>query len=165
MNKSTFLKIDKSQIKYTPIEGEVIQDSVSGDFFTYTDGEWRKLAMDKSGLNLNLYDLNKQMVSQLPKLEIKDNHKTMICDLCNKYKNKYYLLYGKEISYFTLFEVRDENYFLNLILDCLVSIGELKVFDETENKDAIEIWVQQDNGESTCLYLFPYDTGVVQVGE
>ena len=42
---------------------------------------------------------------------------------------------------------------------------ELKVFDETENKDAIEIWIQQDNGESTCLYLFPYDTGMVQVGE
>ena len=34
----------------------------------------------------------------------------------------------------------------------------------TEAADAIEIWVIY-NDEPTCLYLFPYDMGIVQVGE
>jgi hypothetical protein len=35
----------------------------------------------------------------------------------------------------------------------------------TEDDNAIEIWVMKDNNEATCLYLFPYDDGLVKVGE
>jgi hypothetical protein len=35
--------------------------------------------------------------------------------------------------------------------------------DLTENEDAIEIWVNTEIGP-TCLYLFPYDNGLVKVG-
>jgi hypothetical protein len=34
----------------------------------------------------------------------------------------------------------------------------------TEANDAIEIWVI-NNDKPTCLYLFPYDMGLVEVGE
>jgi hypothetical protein len=37
--------------------------------------------------------------------------------------------------------------------------------DLTAAGDAVEIWVQPENSEPTCLYLFPYDSGIVQVGE
>ena len=168
MNKSTIIKIDKSQIKYTPAEGEVIQDSVSGDFFAYQQGEWHKLSMDKSGLNMGLYDLNKQIISQLPELTITANHKYTVANLHNKYNNEFYMLYGKEMSYFTLFQMKDDpSYFFVTVLDCLVNIGTIKAIDKTENEDAIEIWIDdvESLSEPTCLYLFPYDNGVVPVGE
>ena len=77
------------------------------------------------------------------------------------------MLYGKEISYFTLFQiVNNEISFGKEVIDCLNNIGQIKAIDMTENEDAVEIWVYLDEDEnSTCLYLFPYDAGLVKVGE
>ena len=82
-----------------------------------------------------------------------------------KCNNIYYMLYGKEISYFTLFRVIDSDYFGYEVIECLKNIGAIKAIDFTETKDAIEIWVENENDEPTCLYLFPYDNGIVEVGE
>ena len=49
-------------------------------------------------------------------------------------------------------------------IDCCKNVGIIKAMDLTESQDAIEIWVETSEGP-TCLYLFPYDNGVVQVGE
>ena len=49
-------------------------------------------------------------------------------------------------------------------IECLNNIGSIKAIDLTEDKDAIEAWVMAED-EATCLYLFPYDMGVVVVGE
>jgi hypothetical protein len=62
-----------------------------------------------------------------------------------------------------LFKIEDSTYFGNEVVDCLNNIGDIKAIDLTEANDAIEIWVQ-DGENVTCLYLFPYDSGVVQVG-
>ena len=48
--------------------------------------------------------------------------------------------------------------------DTIQNIGKIKAIDFTEPQDAIEIWVEDEDGP-TCLYLFPYDSGIVQVGE
>ena len=82
----------------------------------------------------------------------------------SKYNNEYYMLYGKEISYFTLFKIVEPQYFSYEVIECLKNIGDIKAIDLTEDKDAVEIWAMAD-GEATCLYLFPYDLGIVQVGE
>ena len=74
------------------------------------------------------------------------------------------MLYGKEISYFTLFKLKQVDSFPHEAIDCLQNIGPIKAIDLTEDKDAIEAWVMADD-EATCLYLFPYDMGVVVVGE
>ena len=74
------------------------------------------------------------------------------------------MLYGKEISYFTLFKIIDSNDFGYEVIECLKNIGIIKAIDFTETKDAVEIWVENDDGP-TCLYLFPYDNGIVEVGE
>lgn len=72
------------------------------------------------------------------------------------------MLYGKEISYFTLFKLLDSQYFANEVIACLKNIGAIKAIDLTEANDAVEIWVETENGP-TVLYLFPYDNGVVCV--
>ena len=110
--------------------------------------------------------MNKQIISQLPTLTTDDllEKLPLVEELHNKYNNEYYMLYGKEISYFTLFKLKQVESFPHEAIDCLQNIGPIKAIDLTEDKDAIEAWVMAED-EATCLYLFPYDMGVVVVGE
>ena len=156
--------IDPSQIRYTPIEGEIIQSTIDKKFYIYKDGNWMLINMDSSGINMGLYDMNKQIIAQLPELTDLEEKEEVIHGLHIDWGNFYYMLYGKEISYFTLFKMKEPQYFGKEVIECLKNIGTIKAIDFTEAKDAIEIWVQIAE-EPTCLYLFPYDSGVVQVGE
>lgn len=162
-NSVKIKKADLSQIRYTPLEGEIMQNTADGKFYIWKDDSWMLINMDSSGVSMGLYDMNKQIIAQLPELtDLEDKHYT-ISNLHAKFNNNYYMLYGKEISYFTLFKVIDSTYFSNEVIDCLRNIGTIKAIDSTETQDAIEIWVENENNP-TCLYLFPYDSGVVQVG-
>lgn len=148
----------------TPQEGEVAQTE-DGKLKIFQGGEWKDLNVEGSNLELGLYDLNKQIISQLPSLtdEELDKKIDVIDDSYIKCVNDFYMLYGKEISYFTLFKVNEPIYFAKTVLDCLNEIGEIKAIDPTGDGFAIEIWVQPTNEEPTCLYLFPYDNGLVVV--
>lgn len=166
MGTTKIKKIDVSQIRYTPQVGEVVQDATTGNFMVWTDEGWKEIKTENSGINMGLYDMNKQIISQLPKLteaELFDRD-LLINTLHAKFNNEFYMLYGKEISYFTLFRIFDSIRFGNEVIDCLNNVGDIKAIDFTEAQDAIEIWIQDEDGP-TCLYLFPYDSGVVQVGE
>ncbi len=165
MGKNTKIKkVDFSQIRYTPQEGEIIQNSIDNKFYIYKDNNWMLINMESSGINMGLYDMNKQIISQLPILTDLEDKKNVINSLHEKFDNNFYMLYGKEISYFTLFQMIDANYFGSEVIECLKNLGSIKAIDLTDTQDAIEIWVEYEN-ESTCLYLFPYDSGVVRVGE
>lgn len=155
-------KIDPTQIKYEPQEGEVIQ-TPDGVYMIYHDG-WHILDMRSSGIEMGLYDMNKQIIDQLPVLEGQELADKMIgiAALHDTFKNKYYMMYGKEISYFTVFEIIEDRYFPDEVIDCLRYVGDIKAIDAAS--DAMEIWVQTEDGP-TCLYLFPYDSGIVRVGE
>lgn len=168
MSNSAIKRIDLSQIRYEPKEGEVVYNTneTNKGCFVYHDGAWNKITTEGSNMSMGLYDMNKQIIAQLPTLtedELKEK-KYSIDALGAKYNNEYYMLYGKEISYFTLFKIVEPQYLSYEVIECLKNVGEIKAIDLTEDKDAIEAWVMAD-GEATCLYLFPYDLGVVQVGE
>ena len=156
-------KIDPSQIRYTPTEGEIIQ-TPEGKYMIWHEDTWNELKMEGGGINMGLYDMNKQIISQLPALTDFTKAIENVRDLHGKYWNQYYMMYGKEISYFTLFKVCGKNEFGQDVIDCCMNVGTIKAMDMTEAEDAIEIWVENEDGP-TCLYLFPYDSGVVQVGE
>lgn len=164
MGTTTIKKADLSQIRYTPQEGEIMQNAADGKFYIWHDDSWALINVDNSGINMGLYDINKQIISQLPELtDLEDKHYT-INGLHAKFNNFYYMMYGKEISYFTLFKIIEPQYFGSEVIDCLKNVGIIKAIDFTEAQDAIEIWIENEDGP-TCLYLFPYDNGVVQVGE
>ena len=158
-------QLDPSQIRYTPDEGEIIQ-TPEGDYLIWQDGNWNKINVEGSNISMGLYDMNKQIIAQLPTLTTDDllEKLPLVEELHDKYNNEYYMLYGKEISYFTLFKLKQVESFPHEAIDCLQNIGPIKAIDLTEDKDAIEAWVMADD-EATCLYLFPYDMGVVVVGE
>ena len=129
--------------------------------------------------SVSLYELNRSMIKQQGPLEEKDIKlkMNMLKEFSNTFK-KYSLLYGREINYFTLF-VKDENWELESldlgVIECLNNIGTIYSIEYTKEKDAIEIWIEvetetnTDTEESekliTCMYLFPYDTGIVKIGE
>ena len=168
MSNSAIKRIDLSQIRYEPKEGEVVYNTNEANkgCFVYHDGSWNKITTEGSNMSMGLYDMNKQIIAQLPTLaedELKEK-KCSIDALNSKYNNEYYMLYGKEISYFTLFKIVEPQYFSYEVIECLKNVGDIKAIDLTEDKDAVEAWVIAD-GEATCLYLFPYDLGIVQVGE
>lgn len=157
-------KIDPTQIRYTPTEGELIQ-TPEGKYMIWHEDGWNEIKMESGGINMGLYDMNKQIISQLPTLNDFTKAIADVRNLHEKYLNEYYMMYGKEISYFTLFKVCGMNEFGQDVIDCCTNIGAIKAMDLTEAGDAVEIWVQPQDDEPTCLYLFPYDSGIVQVGE
>ena len=129
--------------------------------------------------SVSLYELNRSIIKQQGPLEEKDIKSKM--NILKEFSNtfgKYYLLYGREINYFTLF-VRDENWELESldlgVIECLNNIGTIYSIEYTKEKDAIEIWIEVETETSTdtekseklitCMYLFPYDTGIVTIGE
>ena len=167
MSNIAIKRLDISQIRYEPQDGEIVINTIDDGYYVYKDGNWMKINVENSGLNLGLYDLNKQIIAQLPILSDEElsNKKTVINQLHEKFNNEYYMLYGKEMSYFTLFKLKDPSRFGDEVVECLGYIdGDVKCIDITEPEDAIEIWVHEGTEDPTCLYLFPYDTGLVIVG-
>lgn len=153
-------------IDYTPVDGEVIQ-TPEGHYMMYNQGNWEKVTVNGKGIEMSLYDLNKDIVRQLPTLTHKEleNKAEIINQFGYKTDNEYYMMYGKEISYFTVLHLGFPHLFGKEVIDCLSYVGEVKSIGLTADKDAVEIWVMKDENEATCLYLFPYDIGVIEVGE
>ena len=126
--------------------------------------------------SVSLYELNRQIIKQQGPLKEKDikSKMDMLKEFSSTFK-KYSLLYGREINYFTLF-VKDENWELESldigVIECLNNIGTIYSIEYTKEKDAIEIWMEVETNADieenekliTCMYLFPYDAGIVKVG-
>lgn len=149
-------------------DGEVIYKEDDGKTYLCKDGELHPIEnakLENSHLNISLYDLNKQIIGQLPTLTDLTEKKEIIQNYFYNTTNKFYMLYGKEISYFTVltYTPTTNTTFSDEVLACLENVGDIKSIDLTETKDAVEIWVMSE-GEATCLYLFTYDTGIVEFG-
>ena len=143
--------------------GEMVQDKDTGEVFVW-DGE--ELKPIKGDLNLSLYEMNKQIISQLPTYspeqleEAKDTIVDYVTD--RNHKDEYYMLLCHELRYFTIF-VRHSNPKENIedaILDCLSHVGEVKSIERSSDEQALEIWVVVD-GEAHAMYFFDYGRGIV----
>ena len=120
-------------------------------------------------LNMNLYDLNKSVIKQLPdytKEQLTEAAKTIDAFINdNTPSSTFYMLLGREINYYTVFmrcfnENSDETVGEALI-SCLEHFNApVKSIESTKNGDAIEIWVMNDD-EPTVMYFFTYNEGVV----
>lgn len=149
-------------------EGETAYVKKDKKGYVYHEGKWVPVDTDGSGLKMNLYEINKSIISQMDPLteEALDYLKK---DINKNLTGDYYLLYGKEISYFTLFEKRHvvtdmlKNESLgDMVLECLNSFDKIYSYEIKDDEKVIEIWVHNsDNNLATVLYLFDYKDGVV----
>jgi hypothetical protein len=119
---------------------------------------------------MNLYELNKTIINQLPPLTKQEIAAKMdvIHKIQNNTMNNHYMLLCKEYSYYTIFE---SDTMLNMptfgaaICEIISNIGDVFSIDTTDDGTAIEIWIKPDEQESAFVfYLFPYDAGVVYYG-
>lgn len=118
-------------------------------------------------LQMNMYDVNKQLISQFANLSDEDieNGREMIHNYFQEQENEYYMLLCKDISYYTLFHINKsitEPAAADEVIECIKCIGAVKSIDLTEGKSAIEIWVQEECRDPMVMYLFTYDTGVIE---
>lgn len=117
-------------------------------------------------LQMNIYELNKQLISQMAALSDEDleDSKQLIRGYFQKQENEFYMLLCKDISYYTLFHIVDyitEPAAADEVIECIKEIGTVKSIDRTED-GAIEIWAQPGESDPLAMYLFPYDMGVIQ---
>lgn len=149
-----------------PEIGEFARSIDTNRVWNYTEKGWVDVT-DSMNLNVNmsLYEMNKQIVAQLPDFTAITEAVSAIDTFVTNTHNCHYMMYGKEISYFTIFQRCSglTETVGEAVIDCLGSVGTIKSIDPTPDGEAFEIWVMVEDN-ATCLYLFPYDTGIVQVG-
>ena len=127
---------------------------------------------------MTLYDLNKQMVKQLPPMDA-DGKKNFIENIFNEFENKYdshyFMLLCKELSYFTVFHKNEGNdkAFAEAVHELLSEKGTILTagWDNEEDKNSLEYWVKvnipiennPDYIDIFCFYLFDYHNGIEEV--
>lgn len=146
-------------------KGEIALCEEDHTYYFYDGEKWNAMPanMTENGIEINLYELNKQIIAQLPPFD--EQRLQDAKDTFNNWKkrNGIYLLYGKEIGYFTLFMPKEEDEydsFETVLFECLGDVSkELYSFDVV-NENTIEIWLKY-NDAPTVLYLFDYAEGIV----
>ncbi len=147
-------------------EGETAYVKKDKCGYVYHDNKWVKINTDGSGLKMNLYEINKSIYSQMDPLG-DDSLEYLKRDIDKELTGNYYLLYGREISYFTLFERKNEadETLGEAVLDCLRTFGKIYSYEFRDDEQTVEIWVHNEKDNlATALYLFDYKDGVVYYG-
>ena len=140
-------------------DGTVVYIEDEKKYQVYENGAWVDYNPD---LKLSLYDMNKNLVASQRNMDWRK-----VEGVIKKWnpQGTYFLMYCKDIGYFTLFK-RTEGAlekFHEVFKDCLVNVGDLKACDITEEGNGLEIWVKpKDSDSAICMYLFNYDEGVVE---
>lgn len=147
--------------------GEIVFCEDTCEYYMCGEKGWMKLAIDEnSGLNLNLYDLNRSIIYQLPSLTKEQIFEKK--DLIRKYRydtnNIFHMLLCRDYNYYTIFVEKENDEFYNLsdaVLTVAFELGEVYSIEKTED-GAIEFWIKPEGEEEPyAFYLFPYDAGVV----
>ena len=128
---------------------------------------WQEIKADAPLASMSAYEMNKQIIRQLPNLSNKDlNEKTkLIRKFISETENKYYMLLCRELNYYTILVDEPEkafptDYFGDVLLECLC-YWDIKAIDLAEH-GGIEIWISvKDTDEIYTMYFFPYDNGVI----
>ena len=151
-----------------PKENDIAMSPETQKLYTYKNGQW-EMIKGESSLGVTMYDLNKQLISQLPILD-KDAIVTArkeVQQFIDETKNNYYMLLAREQNYYTLFNIIDNPLgshvpVVDELWGCVEYMGEIKAVDR--NNGAIEFWAQptEENSEPIFMMFFPYDAGVIE---
>lgn len=149
-----------------PTEGQKAFSPQTKKLYCFTNGEWKLLEGDIN-LGMTIYDLNKQVISQMGVLEgtAREEAHLHITDMAACSNNTYFMLLCREMNYYTLFKLdKDNSGLCNIaseVFDCVEDIGAIKSVEDVDG-GAIEIWAHPVDGDPVAMYLFPYDAGVIE---
>lgn len=156
-----------SKEKYTT--GQIACTEDNNQYFLFNGNDWEPVDVKKTAtgqLALNLYDINKSIVEQLgPMAKRKINGAIKACQesFDKDTDDNLYLLYGKEIGYFTILNRVKDNTEKNLMetaVDLLSEFSEIYDISYLETQKVVEFWIKYQD-KITCLYLGGWDEGMV----
>lgn len=148
-------------------ENEMAYVESEQQYYRWHEGTWEQVEIKGSGLTINLYDLNKSVMSQLPPKEV-ENYRTAFADFAASQKAHYYILFSFKAHYYTLF-AQDPHEALSFE-DALIEIlegfeGNIYSIELKEEYQCVEMWISMAQDEEPDLYILaPYDEGVVTFG-
>lgn len=165
------LKKYTQKLRHRLEDGEVCQVQKSNKTYIFQNNEWVEMKVKAdSNIGLTMYELNEQLVAQLPDHKEEDIavDKEKIDDFFRGTLSKYYMMLCKEQSYYTVFiRQEDWNNFESLgecVIDCLNNIEcKIKSVENLDNKE-VEMWITDSNNTIWCLHLFDYASGIVEFG-
>lgn len=130
-----------------------------------TNNKLKKAKMN-GNIEMSLYDMNKQIMFQMPELDEEKivAAKNLIKEYDITFESKYYMLLCNEYKYYTIFNCEKQNKetLEDVVFECLNNVGQVVSIDKTEDNAAIEIWVKLEK-EAKVFYLFDYNKGVVEL--
>jgi len=184
----TWLRNNASGIK----RGECFWVEADNSLFTVVKVDKKGIQLRPLDMNATIstgytmYEMNQTMVAQEPLFDWTDNTmlnelKRQLADYLYKQKNSFYLMYGRESHYFTIFNVTEPtgdcmrepgDALLYGIKDCIEPIWNVVSIDvdmSDESFPRVEVWARDANAvegnplQNHMLYLFPYDQGVYNI--
>ena len=156
-----------------PYAGQTVWCSTEDKVYRFDPIEgWQAIENDDettSAIGMNMYDINKQIISQLPAIDQEDMavvKRDIIRKYCDQMKAEYYMLLCRDINYYTVFKIdlklADETV-EDVLVDCANYIGAIKSIGFTEDEQALELWMTNEE-DTYVAYFFPYDQGVIVCG-
>lgn len=121
-------------------------------------------------IQMTLYDMNKQVISQKKVMTRFDMNNQRITFAKWIYDNpaSYYMLLCRELNYYTIFHRNNENTdrFIDWVYLIMEELGDVKDISIDTN-GAVALWANwnKDPELLSCFYLFPYDKGVIETSE
>jgi hypothetical protein len=154
-----------------PYAGQTVWCSTEDKVYRYDPIEgWQYIPDDaESSVGMSMYDINKQIIAQLSPIDEEDMvvvKREIIRKYCDQMKAEYYMLLCRDINYYTVFRIdtklADET-IEDVLVDCANYIGAIKSIGFTEDEQALELWMTNEE-DTYAAYFFPYDQGVIVCG-
>lgn len=115
--------------------------------------------------SLTLYDLNKQMYSQMSPMTKETMHPllTNIGDWFSKSRSKWFMLMCYELRYYTIFNFARPYYnkALTELQACAYGMGDVVGIEYNHERDYWEIWIKNREGTDTNMFVLFDCSGLV----
>lgn len=157
-------------------KGEIFWVSSENKAYVVSDKDKKKIelkALDETATistGLTIYDMNKAIVSKEPTLDLSKGtvmNKLIdgLMDWFGKRLATYYLAYGRDVHYVTMFKNSASNSFneasAQLVVDTIAAVGDIISMDYED--DRIEVWIRTKDSKAELIYIMPYDDGLVKL--
>lgn len=150
--------------------GEMVLCKDTNEIYIWDEEHgWSLITAEGKGFEMNLYDLNKNVISQLDPLTPGEitMKMSLFKDYYDKADNLYHMLLCRDFNYYTIFNYNsmpNTPDFSSMVCTVITELGEVYSIELLED-GAMEIWIRPTGEESPyAFYLFPYDAGVVYYG-
>lgn len=157
-----------------PKPGDWYEDDEGVRWVCGIDGsQWLKIDNSKLSNDLNTglteYDINKDVISQLPSLITPEQLEPARKILVNYFLRKenmegYFMLLCNDLRYYTVFNRKFEfmlDKIEDVVIECLQDNGAIQQINLTEDEENVECWIKNEKGVFMFM-LFNYNWGIVE---